>query len=43
MKNPINPTSIPVVKVLDFRTIVDPAEVGLSVLVDGRKALFFRM
>ena len=41
MKNPINPTSIPVVKVSDFQTIVDPAEVGLSVLVDGRKAFIY--
>ncbi|MEJ6505347.1 MAG: hypothetical protein QNL86_01960 [Crocinitomicaceae bacterium] len=41
MKNPINTTSIPVVKVTDFETIVDPTEVGLSVLVDGRKAFIY--
>ena len=41
MKTPLSPRLIPVVHVTDFQTKVNPAEVGLSVLVDGRKAFIY--
>ncbi len=41
MKTPLSPRLIPVVHVTDFQTKVNPIEVGLSVLVDGRKAFIY--
>ena len=41
MKTPLSKRLIPVVHVTDFETKVKPTEVGLSVLVDGRKAFIY--
>ena len=41
MKTPLSPKFIPIVHVTDFQTKVNPIEVGLSVLVDGRKAFIY--
>lgn len=41
MKTPLSTRLIPVVHVTDFKTKVNPLAVGLSVLVDGRKALIY--
>ena len=41
MKKPLSSRLITVVHVTDFKTIVKPENVGLSVLVDGRKAFVY--
>ena len=41
MNKPLTSKQIPVIHVTSFDTQIDPVEVGLSVLIDSRKAVIY--